>query len=546
MKLHQWASSLVVSSLLLAGCGPANLNGTTSGSSEAATVAVANNSLPDSSPSGESSGKLTMATLAASQVVLTPTSGGSITDSTNNIWTLSSAGDAIKNGVAVPDGAGTSKLTYVVATKTIWGQDGSSGQWYSWNGSSWVGPTSVSPIPAAPTPTPTPIPTPPPVTSIRVAAGATAAFVDSLGNTWSADRGFTGGTAYVNSPTIAISNTRTSQLYNSQRYGAFTYSFPIANGTYAVTLKFAEEYVTGPNQRLFNVAINGSQVLSNFDVFGLAGAKNLAADQTFVTTVTGGVIQIAFSAGAIQNPMLNAIQIVPSVDSCQGGTKIASVGGNVVGSGFVDAYNSVPNQNITSLSTTLTVPSTPPPIGTTFLWPGLQPVSESTNFAPIDNGVLQPVLTWGPACSPNGPTPYSSWWISGQYVNTIGHAPGFMNCQGGAAMNVNPGDKLEIKMSVSSTGVWTQTIKNVSNGKQVSYGINMQGQGQNRAEFAIERYSGASINQTVEFSNTSITYANRPTAACQLSQRGASDSVLGARLSVDGKTCCYSRILLKQ
>ena len=67
------------------------------------------------------------------------------------------------------------------------------------------------------------------------------------------------------------------------------------------------------------------------------------------------------------------------------------------------------------LRTTLTVPAPPPATGTLFLWPGLDPAPGGRNFLPIDNGVLQPVLTWGASCAPGQqPIQYSTWWISGQ------------------------------------------------------------------------------------------------------------------------------------
>ncbi|HEY2748889.1 MAG TPA: cellulase family glycosylhydrolase [Polyangia bacterium] len=80
------------------------------------------------------------------QVVLTTTSGGSITDAAGNVWSLSSSGTIMENGSAVAGGGGTAQLTYVAATQTIWGQDASSGNWYSWSGGNWVGPSSTSPI----------------------------------------------------------------------------------------------------------------------------------------------------------------------------------------------------------------------------------------------------------------------------------------------------------------------------------------------------------------------------------------------------------------
>ena len=48
-------------------------------------------------------------------------------------------------------------------------------------------------------------------------------------------------------------------------------------GKYSVTLKFAELYWTAKGGRVFNVAINGTTVLSNFDIFfhcGVTPAPN--------------------------------------------------------------------------------------------------------------------------------------------------------------------------------------------------------------------------------------------------------------------------------
>ena len=81
------------------------------------------------------------------------------------------------------------------------------------------------------------------------------------------------------------------------------------NGAYDVILKFAEPMFSAPNQRLFNVAINGSQVLTNFDIFAQAGASLTAVDETFPVTVTGGQITIQFSQGAADQPMVNALEI---------------------------------------------------------------------------------------------------------------------------------------------------------------------------------------------------------------------------------------------
>jgi hypothetical protein len=150
-------------------------------------------------------------------------------------------------------------------------------------------------------------------TPIRVGAGQTAPVVDGQNNTWAADEDFMNGTGLPpSSPMVTVTGTDTSALYNGQRYGNpnFTYTFTVPNGTYVVTLKFAELYVTAAAQRLFNIALNGTAIETNFDIFAEAGGMNIALDKTYPpVTVTGGMIQLSFTAGTIQSPKVDAILI---------------------------------------------------------------------------------------------------------------------------------------------------------------------------------------------------------------------------------------------
>src|SRR4029077_6399317 len=127
-------------------------------------------------------------------------------------------------------------------------------------------------------------------------------------NVWSADTGFTGGSTAI--VTNSITNTTTPTLYQSERYGAMPYRFPVPTGTYAVTLKFAEIYYTAAGQRIFNVSINGTTVLSNFDIFSQAGGAFKAFDKTFTVTSTSGNITVQFITGSADVPKISAIQIV--------------------------------------------------------------------------------------------------------------------------------------------------------------------------------------------------------------------------------------------
>jgi hypothetical protein len=145
-----------------------------------------------------------------------------------------------------------------------------------------------------------------PFSPILVNAGGPA-YTDSQAQVWSADKNFSGGSAA--STTHAIANTADPKLYQAERYGNFTYKFTVPNGTYNVVLKFAEFYWTAVGKRLFNVAINGTPVLSNFDIVAAAGVPYTAIDKTFATATSTGAVTIQFTSGSADLPKISAIEI---------------------------------------------------------------------------------------------------------------------------------------------------------------------------------------------------------------------------------------------
>ncbi len=175
--------------------------------------------------------------------------------------------------------------------------------------SSGCGPTST------PTKTPTFTFTPTPVVAStwRVNAGGPN-YTDSLGNLWAADTNFSGGTAAT--ATGSVTGTADPTLYASQRYGAsFSYVFHVPAGSYQATLKFAEtysgDYAVG--DRVFNVSINSSPALTNFDIYAQAGGDK-ADDQVFNNIApSGGLITIQFTgtASTDANAVVEALQIIP-------------------------------------------------------------------------------------------------------------------------------------------------------------------------------------------------------------------------------------------
>jgi PKD repeat protein len=203
-----------------------------------------------------------------------------------------------------------------------------------------------------------------------------------------------------------------------------------------------------------------------------------------------------------------------------------------------------PVAGLVGLTTTLIVPAKPPAVGTLFLWPGIQPNPNSPSYNPIGNGVLQPVLTWGPSCAPAAqPTEYSTWWISGQYVNSTNPAYASDECSSGPAISVNVGDSLLINMTLSGT-VWTQTITDMQTAQSTSFNYNLEGQQQGYLYFIIEEDSSAPITP-VQFNNTTFTFSNSTGASCFPLTIGVNDTISAPQLKNNGTQCFVPSITLR-
>jgi hypothetical protein len=168
----------------------------------------------------------------------------------------------------------------------------------------------ISSFPCDVTPEPTGVSTPTPGGAISIACGSSSAV-----GSFQADEYYSGGSTYNNSNTVDVSlitdNPPPAALFNNERYGGMSYTIPgfTAGGTYAVTLYFAETYLTSSGGRLFNVSINGTAVLSSFDIYAAAGGQNRAVARAFTTTAdSGGQIVIQFTS-VTENPKINGISI---------------------------------------------------------------------------------------------------------------------------------------------------------------------------------------------------------------------------------------------
>ena len=183
---------------------------------------------------------------------------------------------------------------------------------------------------------------------------------------------------------------------------------------------------------------------------------------------------------------------------------------------------SVPAGNrILMLQSSFVVPSglNIPKLQTVFIWPGLTP-SGGKNYLPLNQGVLQPVITHGNSCAPHSVSVNNGWWISGQYVNTSNSRlfPKHGVCLGGEAMEVNPGDNLTTTIEFID-GEWVQTIADFTKMETTSYTLSLSRlaktpgitQSQHSAYFVIElpNYKKfPNLRFTTKFVAISITLKN--------------------------------------
>ncbi|TIC81854.1 PKD domain-containing protein [Nocardioides sp. GY 10127] len=156
----------------------------------------------------------------------------------------------------------------------------------------------------------------------RVNAGGSAVPSIDGGPAWEADGTYRSGSAYSASysPSATLGSTVASStpaaVFDTEEYSTsdspkLTYTFPVTAGVpVQVRLYFANRYsgTSAVGQRVFDVQVEGSTVLSKFDIVAAAGADQTAVEKTFNVT-SDGSITVSFSHQT-ENPLVNAIELV--------------------------------------------------------------------------------------------------------------------------------------------------------------------------------------------------------------------------------------------
>ena len=155
--------------------------------------------------------------------------------------------------------------------------------------------------------------------SVTVSATLTPVYRINCGGSavspFTADQFASGGTTRTVTNTInltGLTNAAPQGVYQSERYGNVTYTITglTAGTVYTVRLHFAELFQTASGKRVFNVAINGTTVLTNFDIFAATGATYKATNRQFTATANASGQIVVKTTTVTDNATIEGIEIL--------------------------------------------------------------------------------------------------------------------------------------------------------------------------------------------------------------------------------------------
>lgn len=121
-----------------------------------------------------------------------------------------------------------------------------------------------------------------------------------------ADQYFRGGS--VNSTSDPIAGTDDDGLYQTERYGKYSYEVPVSAATYDVALHFNELYQTTAASRVFSVTVEDQTLFSDLDLYATAGHDTAYTRVIKGVPVSDGYLSITLTA-TIDNGTLSGFAI---------------------------------------------------------------------------------------------------------------------------------------------------------------------------------------------------------------------------------------------
>ena len=145
-------------------------------------------------------------------------------------------------------------------------------------------------------------------------------------------------------------------VFQTEVWGPHGYTFPITDGDYEVRLYFAETHApaAADNARQFDVSIEGTQVLTDYDQWQEAGrAEDKAVVETFFVTVNDGDgLTIDLANGLADNAAIKGISIRHLLFAANAGAGCRGGYPWTAATGFVTGGNTFPTGDAITLDPT--------------------------------------------------------------------------------------------------------------------------------------------------------------------------------------------------
>ncbi|PZF97792.1 S8 family serine peptidase [Micromonospora deserti] len=157
--------------------------------------------------------------------------------------------------------------------------------------------------------------------ALAINAGAGAARADVEGQTWSPDQPWAaGGAGYLGNSNRQATNTPIAGTNDPARFadlreGMYEYRVDgLADGFFTVELDFAEVRKQSPDKRIFDVLLEGQEVLPSLDVAGEVGSFT-ALSRSYTVRVTDGQLNVRFvTHRGFGQPIVNALRVTNRPD----------------------------------------------------------------------------------------------------------------------------------------------------------------------------------------------------------------------------------------
>ena len=152
-------------------------------------------------------------------------------------------------------------------------------------------------------------------------SGNQRSHVDALGDTWKPDQAYKAGSSgYLGTSTVVstrkpIAGTTDPARFADARENAYEYRFDgLAEGVYTVELDFAELSNAKPNKRVFDVLVEGVEVLPSLDI-ALEAGNYTATNRTYTVRITDGQLNVRFiTHKGFGKPIVNALRVTHRPD----------------------------------------------------------------------------------------------------------------------------------------------------------------------------------------------------------------------------------------